>query len=62
MCSVDLRPFDMSATPAFKWYLGGFSQSYVQETIHPNTIAVVLSYQAEVAEFPRVVLLSFSPS
>ena len=39
MCAVDLRPFYMSATPAFKWYRGGFSQSYVQETIHPDTIA-----------------------
>ena len=29
----------MSATPAFKWYLGGFSQPYVQETIHLDTIA-----------------------
>lgn len=39
MCAVDLRPFSMIETPAFKWFLGGFSQSYVHETVSPQKIA-----------------------
>ena len=42
MCAIELRPYSMSASPAFQHYLGGFSPAYVTETIHPSTIDRIL--------------------
>lgn len=38
MCAVDFRPFSMFETPAFRWYLGGFSPAFVQKPMHGTTI------------------------
>ena len=38
MCAVDIRPFSMFDTPAFRWYLGGFSPAYIQKPMHGTTI------------------------
>lgn len=38
MCAVDARPFSMSDTPAFRWYLGGFSEAYVEKPMHGTTV------------------------
>ncbi|CAM9258714.1 unnamed protein product, partial [Pylaiella littoralis] len=38
MCAVDFRPFSMFDSPAFRWYLGGFSPAYIQNPMHATTI------------------------
>eukprot|EP00904_Undaria_pinnatifida_P001773 jgi/Undpi1/11597/HiC_scaffold_30.g13892.m1 len=38
MCAVNFRPFSMINTPAFCWYLGGFSPAYMEKELHNTTL------------------------
>ena len=38
ICAVDFRPFNLSGTPAFRWYLDGSWPPYVKEIIHHTNI------------------------
>lgn len=38
MCAVDLLPFSMLDSPAFQWFLGGYSPAFIKDKPHHTTL------------------------